>query len=244
MNCTGKALTIALLVLTLATPVSAGPGNQGNPGVIPPQSRPFGLTYGEWSARWWQWALSLPTSAHPLFDTADCSTGQTGHVWFLGGTFAAVPGPGGTLVGSATRSCTVPAGTALFFPVLNSECSTAEGNGSTDAELRSCAEFLVDHTVASSATVDGRSIQNLDRYRKQSPLFQYGPLPADNLLGLPAGTTSDAVADGFYLFLAPLSAGDHTIHFSGELVFTTAADGFDLDFLLDITYNITVASGP
>ena len=28
----------------------------------------------------------------------------------------------------ATRDCTIPAGTSLFFPVLNAEASTLEGN--------------------------------------------------------------------------------------------------------------------
>ena len=37
--------------------------------------------------------------------------GQSGSVWFLAGIF------GG---GSATRTCAVPAGKALYFPVLNS----------------------------------------------------------------------------------------------------------------------------
>ncbi len=243
MKARGRMLVIMLLALTLPVGALAGQGNQGNPGVLPPQSHAYGMSYGEWSAKWWQWAFSLPVDNHPLFDTADCSTGQTGHVWFLGGTFTAVPGPGGTLIGSATRTCTVPAGTALFFPILNAECSTAEGNGTTEADLRSCAEFLVAHAVSVSAEVDGRSIQNLGAYLKESPLFEYGPLPANNLLGLPEGTTSNAVADGFYLMLAPLSKGSHTIHFSGELVFTAAEDGFDLDFILDITYHITVASG-
>ena len=31
-----------------------------NPGIAPPNSRPFGLTYGEWAAKWWQAALATP----------------------------------------------------------------------------------------------------------------------------------------------------------------------------------------
>src|SRR6202043_2144227 len=64
------------------------------------------------TAEWWQWALSIPTSINPQLDTTggNCMVGQRGSVWFLAGIF------GG---GSATRTCAVPEGTVLFFPVIN-----------------------------------------------------------------------------------------------------------------------------
>src|SRR4051812_1041314 len=31
-----------------------------NPNVHPPCSKPYGLTYGEWSAKWWQWMQAIP----------------------------------------------------------------------------------------------------------------------------------------------------------------------------------------
>jgi hypothetical protein len=66
---------------------SAGDHFSADPGILPPFSHPFGQSYGNWSAQWWQWNYSLPTDQHPLFDTADCGSGQAGHVWYLGGTF-------------------------------------------------------------------------------------------------------------------------------------------------------------
>src|SRR5947209_6336709 len=37
-----------------------------NPGVVhPPCSKPYGLTYGEWSAKWWQWVYSIPVGTNP-----------------------------------------------------------------------------------------------------------------------------------------------------------------------------------
>lgn len=29
--------------------------------VYPPGSKPYDLTHGQWSEKWWQWALSIPT---------------------------------------------------------------------------------------------------------------------------------------------------------------------------------------
>src|SRR5205823_8952020 len=128
-----------------------GHGAPGNPAIAPPNSHPFGLSYGEWSARWWQWAFSLPVDHHPLYDTADCSAGQSGKVWFLGASFAPTVTGSGQVVAIATRHCTVPTGTALFFPILNAEASTAERNGTTEAELRAAAQSFQDFAGPMSA---------------------------------------------------------------------------------------------
>src|SRR5690242_17543598 len=100
------------LILGLTTPGAAQ--------VISPGSVVGGRTYSEWAAAWEQWALSIPATAHPLFDSppgnpADCSTGQmtpdgkTGPVFFLGGKFCRSNANSCT-PGTATRRCTVPAG--------------------------------------------------------------------------------------------------------------------------------------
>src|SRR4051812_18389501 len=120
------AVVGALVGLVAATPV-AGATPKGSALVMPVTSNVHGRSYGEWSAAWWQWAFSMPAGHNPLTDTADCSTSQSDHVWFLGGSFAPVE-QGGEFVGIATRSCTVPTGTFLFVPVINAEASTLEGD--------------------------------------------------------------------------------------------------------------------
>ena len=37
----------------------------------------YGRTYGDWNAAWQQWADSISTANHPLFDNGDCSLGQS-----------------------------------------------------------------------------------------------------------------------------------------------------------------------
>lgn len=234
-----RVLVALLFVLGLLLPAASLPVEAGNNrGVIPPNAKPHGLSYGEWSARWWQWAYSLPVPDNPFFDgdpdDGDCpngAQGQSGHVWFLTGVLI----QGGT----AVRNCTVPTGQMLFFPILNVECATLEGNGSTEAELRDCTDFFMNFVTNVAAELDGRPIQNLERYRAASPLFTYGPLPDDNVLQFfgfdaPEGATSLSAADGFYLMLAPLSVGHHTLHFTGTF-------GDPINFTLDITYNLTVS---
>jgi hypothetical protein len=85
-----------------------------------------------------------------------------------------------------------------------------------------------------TTSVDGVVLQNLANYRFSSPVFSY-TLPDNNIEGVPAQTVTPAVADGYYLMLAPLSAGQHQIHFTGGSPL--------LNFSLDVTYNITVTPG-
>jgi hypothetical protein len=81
----------------------------GNPGVVPPADQYAGLTYGEWGAKWYQWATLLPANNHPLFDTTDFSAGQSAPVWFLGGVFCSNYNPICNPQ-AVKRSCKIPAG--------------------------------------------------------------------------------------------------------------------------------------
>src|SRR5262245_18638881 len=105
----GAALVICLVLNAGA--VAAQTNRQTNPGIAPIQSRPHGQSYSDWAAQWWQWALETPVSVNPVVDKTGvhCAEGQSDHVWFLAGAFG-----GGTV----KRTCTVPTGTALFFPLI------------------------------------------------------------------------------------------------------------------------------
>lgn len=217
------ALALALVFLLTQAALAGNP----NPGVMPPQSHSRGATYGEWSAAWWQWAYSLPADQNPFFDDTGCANGangQDGPVWFLTGVI--------NVSGAADRTCTVPTGKALFFPLINVECSTAEAPpfyGADEEELRACARSFAIGDVF--AEIDGRQVHNVADYLVESPLFSF-TLPENNVLGLPTGE-ADAVSNGYYLMLAPLSVGEHTVHFGGTYS--------DFGFTLDITYHLTVA---
>jgi hypothetical protein len=70
-----------------STKALAGNNGNSNPGVLPPQSSPYGKTYGEWATEWWKWAFSISVPDNPLFDEtgARVAQGQSGHVWFVAG---------------------------------------------------------------------------------------------------------------------------------------------------------------
>jgi hypothetical protein len=219
-----RLLSAIVLALLVAASPAQGSGRNPNPGIIPPGSTYRGQSYGEWGAQWWKTIFSIPVvdGDHPLI-----SGGAFGEE--KGVVFLAAAG------GGVTIDVTIPAGASLFFPVINSECSVLEPDpfhGDDEAELRACANGHIDHTSGLIAVIDGVPVQDLAAYRVESPLFEFGPLPADNVLGAPAGTTSPAVDAGVYLMLHPLRPGSHTIHVGGTF------DEFN--FTIDTTFNITV----
>ncbi len=113
-----------------------------------------------------------------------------------------------------TIPVTIQPGQALFLPIITVECSEAEDPpfaGHGEAELRACANGLIDLVVDPYAEIDGTPVQNPNDYRVESPLFRYGPLADRNFLGLPGGTQSDSVATGYFLLIEPLSVGTHRI---------------------------------
>ena len=141
---------------------------------------------------------------------------------------------GGTFGGSAERTCTVPAGKAIFFPIVNAFCS-AEG---TEEEMRACARAFVDQTTGLEAEVDGVPLVDLERYRAESPNFVI-VLPEGDVFGAGPGMFEPSVADGFWILLAPLSVGEHTISFRGELGGGPDEGGFETE----VSYVLTVAAG-
>jgi hypothetical protein len=218
-------LVAVLVIIGLMLLPAVSFSQNTNPGVLTPNSKSYGMSYQEWSARWWQWAVSMPLDHNPLADTADCSTGQLGPVWFLGGSFTSA---------TAVRNCQVPAGKSLFFPIINVDCSSLESPpffGATAGDRRACAKSIIDTVSGVSAEIDGVSVQDLTKYRATSPDFHF-VAPNNNVLGVVGGGSGEMTSDGYYLLLAPLPAGPHAIHFKGTFgVF---------NFTLEITYYIDV----
>ena len=220
----------AVATLLVAQMIPAYAGND-NPGVLPPNSHSNGATYAEWSARWWIWVLQQPVPTSPLLDTtgANCAAGQSGQVWYLAGTF----GPG-----TATRSCTIPTGKALFFPVGNFFCAKSVLPGDAGLTYDICKQMATQgmNTLTNlRADIDGVPVSNLQQYRVVSPEWSV-VLPQNNLFnafgvpGLDGTELTEGASDGVYLMLAPLSAGHHVIHSHVDFP----------DGPIDVTYNLTV----
>jgi hypothetical protein len=221
---------VTLVTLTGAPAVAQAKVTQ-SPGVLPPEAHAFGTTYQQLSVEWWQWALSIPASVNPLVDEtgANCAVGQSGRVWFLAGSFG----------GEINRTCTIPAGRAVFFPVLNIVSLNIPAV-ETAAQLQYDIRGWRGGAKQLYASIDGVPVQDLSAYSVASPAEGFiVTWPADNFFELTAGTRTLAASDGVYLLLAPLSTGTHQLRFGGvEQSAPGTCNG--CDGTLDVIYTIVV----
>jgi hypothetical protein len=213
-------LTGLLAVAVTGTGAEAEAAANVNPGVIPVKTSFGGSTYGEWAGRWWQWAVSAPPATNPLVDPsgANCAVGQSGNVWFLAGTLGA---------GSADRTCTIPRGKAIFFPVFNAFDANDLGDTRDFASVLNGARSVV-AGVDASAKIDGREVRSIEQYYAESPGPFSFTIGDPNIFAAPAGTYSPVAAAGIHLLLTPLTPGHHEIKFSGTAGGITISAKYDL----------------
>lgn len=197
---------------------------------MPVHARAFGTTYGDLAGQWWSWALNIPPEINPVLDVSGefCDVDQSGKVWFLAGTFG----------GHADRVCEVPAGKALFFPLTNAVAWATEPE-ETEEEIRDIVNESTDAITILECSVDGVPLQDLFSYRAQSPAFVL-PVTEGSLANtvVDVGEYFPAVADGYWVLLAPLSKGPHVIEFRGG-----AGDPDAPDWEVSVTYFLTVVGG-
>jgi hypothetical protein len=235
------ALALAGL-MTLAIAASASPAE-----VLPPSSLPYGLSYEEWSAKWWQWSLQQPTNHLEVVGASDICTGPASRVRFLNGVYLPVTGG----ITTKTNHVTIDSDTPLFFTILsiwvdNSGCPTFTSFTANELAAQASNEWTA--VTVTSCTIDGEAVAGLENpatteYLVQASPFSYTTSAKDNVLAgffgetcVPGDTTIyPAVADGVYLMLAPLKPGKHTI----KLVGVVAPGGTPL-ITEDITFDITV----
>jgi hypothetical protein len=165
-------------------------------------------------ARWWNWAAAAPKASDPISDTTGkwCGQNQPTDVWFLAGTFGD---------GAVSRTCAVPTGTPVYFPVLNQFCEPGSGQSAADA-LADCrisadlAEVLLDGkpVTAKDATSEGTF-----RLKPSKDSALTGPDPID------------VVAAGLWAGPLTLDPGRHTLSIHGK----------SGNFEVEATYQLTVS---
>jgi len=208
--------------------------------IYPPHSHPYGKSYGEWAAEFWQWAFALPLEGHPFLDSPDdpfydFGAAQSGKVWF----WSSPDGP-------ITRIVSMPEGKALFLTIRDVEASSLEpadpdGNpdfhGDTEVEQREKSKWWADHIVDVFCIIDGVPIQHLENYRFSTPQFGFtAPTP---WIFADTGGTGTSVGDGYFLMLE-VPRGNHTIHYGGTFHFEAGELGDWQEEALDLPHDVTI----
>lgn len=231
-----SAASAAALVAVAAgwTDASAAARKDARTFTVRPAAKAYGRSFKDWTETWWQWATSIPASVNPLLDEtgAFAEVGQHGPVWFLCGAITS---------SAVTRTCTIPAGKAVFFPIVNysSDQTSFGGQEVTVEQLRAdAAAFIAAVDFArTTVTLDGVPIPGTERARVQSDPYDF-TLPQDNLfeaagIAAPAGVYRPGVSDGYWVMLRPLSEGAHELRIDASL-------GAPYDFTFTVTYHLQV----
>ncbi|MCA9711706.1 MAG: hypothetical protein KDK70_38075 [Myxococcales bacterium] len=172
--------------------------------------------------QWLQWSLAQPWSTGPVSATStSCGSTQGSGPWFLAGTAG----------GSATRECTIPADTELFFPLLNGwaivPAELLEGEEPLQDAFPAAFEAIGDQhadTCALTLRIDGQDVAagfeqlHEDFHVEILEPFEVDVNSDDPVSGSPqGGGPVHAVTAGYYVHLAPLSPGDHVLELGGAL---------------------------
>jgi hypothetical protein len=179
------------------------------------------------TAQWWQWILSIPADENPATDTTgeDCSQGDFGDIFFLAGTFG----------GKAERECTITVGQDILIPISNTINIKTVPEDTRESLLARATE-ITDQTRNLKLIIDRNQVRNLESYRvTHSELFTFEAV--ENNVFQPFGLTAGswvAVADGYWVLIEGLSAGEHTITVIG------GANGPTWHSNVHVTYHLTV----
>lgn len=216
--------------------------------VLAPSELPFGASYEQWAAAYWQWVMSIPAEKNPILD-GPCEQMQSGNVFFLAGNTG----------GGHLRSCTIAAYTPIFVPLLSGlgrSCpeiapSAKVCNAVTSEDsIRSQASAIVDSANALlHLEIDGQPISIGSEYRIQTKVFAdkspenpeerlfascSGPIEA-NRCGIEEGSSRDVVADGYFIMLAGLTPGTHEIIMAANVSPDSSEPPYEVVYRLDVT---------
>jgi hypothetical protein len=254
-----KLFGIVTLALALSMTASLAWANGAQ--VLPSNSNPYGMNYGQWGAEWWQWVSQGTATNHPLLDTDGTfynnpatNNEPSGDVFFLGGSW----------VGPVTRNVEVSADKALFFPIFNWVLSYPEDVPAANSHTMQAAENFMSKTLNNAikigdgyihkeeelvVTVDDVNVidyshglkQFYDNYRGTSEPFNLVftdncyevTNDASGITGLPyqPGDHYPSISDGYWVMLAPLKPGTYEIKIQA---------GPEGSLFQDVTYKLTV----
>jgi hypothetical protein len=179
------------------------------------------LSYGQWTVKWWQWALSIPRHKNPVVDRTGRNAGehQPDEVWFLAGIWA----DDYTSEEFPSRECKVPVGSSLLIPVLNCEADPIEY-----PEIKSDQDIIHHvsdqmHKVIKKECYLNEQYIPPQRVRSDPVIFElqiHNDFARSNV-----GGRTKASADGYWVFLKPLPKGNYNIRFEGSYEYGKLSSG-------------------
>ncbi|MFG2982517.1 signal protein [Streptomyces sp. NPDC048258] len=195
----------ALLAAACSAPTSSSSGHApeaGRPSSPSATAVAGRLGAAEIQGRWWNWAAASPARSNPVADRdgAFCAEKQPDDVWFLAGSFGE----------TVRRTCRVPAGRPVAFPLVN-----------LFGDRSDCTRFM--EGAKGGATLDGKQLE-AQRYEAtgiQLKGVEGNPVTQD-------GSALSVRACGLWVQLDPLPPGAHTLQIEGSSGSFAVSVGYEL----------------
>jgi len=232
--------------------------------VVDPHATLHGYSQSELGDRWWQEMAGTPVRNHPaIYDDSSDPNGRSGssarasetrigRIQLLAGWFGYAPTY--ETPDTVNRTITIPAGSSLFFPMLNTawwdgplangrpEAGINERGGPTEEELREFFDWWA--SIATPvASIDGVRIPDTTSHFQQSEDIFFSRYARDNILGVTVPHTSAQIAAGYWIGLMPLSPETHTITFGGLVDYPDTENDFQLNVTYTISYDLNEIVG-
>jgi hypothetical protein len=210
-----------------------------SPNFIPPQGIVNGKDRNYFIKKYWQAVCPISKENNPIWDNDGSKDESFNDSINEEDLFMLSPSMHPQT--PVTRNISVPPDKGLFIPVMSvlvSECQTSEPLIVIANKTQSSIQ-----PTSLSLELDGVHLTALDSYRVHPAsigTFQVNfPSPEDAIFKINNSGPCNAVAAGRYIWTKPLSSGQYSVHFKGNLHCIPPNCLYE-DYMEDITYNITV----
>ena len=207
---------------------------------------PFGVPFHTWVEKWWNWDYSIPldpeTNQFAGLKDGGCFIHSEGSVVMLVDTAAG---------GKYNQNCTISSGQGILIPIWTGECdqSIKGYETATFKTLSKCARDFDLGKVSGHVTVDNIPIARLDTNDYNTNIMQNVSeintpefnltVPANSHFPIVRSGIFPGAAHGWFVFLKPLSPGEHIIYYQNGVEPTTLSGAGNVNSA-EFTYHLKV----
>jgi hypothetical protein len=189
---------------------------------------PFGISYGEWVAKYWNWDLSIPlelkTNNLLGLNENGCLVHRENSMVMLADTAAG---------GIWNQKCTISHNAGILIPIWTGECDHGYKGFETASlkQLSDCARSYDLGKVKGQVKVDNIPVATLDALDYKTNIMNNvtevytkqfnATIPINSHFTAEQYGTFPAAAHGWFVFLKPLPPGNHTVYYQNSVEPTT-----------------------
>lgn len=175
--------------------------------MVYPSDYVAGKPVSDYVNTWWQWTYTMPPESSPVHDETGemCDVGQRGAVWFLAGGYG---------TSKIRRSCRIPEGKYIFFPVINMLYLPRREGAITCDYAKEHAALNNDHLLSIEVSLDSITAWNPanTRIASENCFDLLGLIPREDN----PPKIYPAATDGYWVMLRPLPKGTHILKFTAK----------------------------